>query len=92
MHAGKDDPRPFSDFWPGTEGLVNVAITCYNRAFSTPAHQYSLSFEEAFDDAYHQVSLWRVCLTMSCTQRTAFLYSYVGKRSHSLFCGTQMHT
>jgi hypothetical protein len=56
MSAGKDDPRPFSDFWPGTEGLVNVAITCYNRAFSTPNHQYTESFVEAFDKPYNEVS------------------------------------
>jgi hypothetical protein len=56
VSAGKDDPRPFSAFWPGTEGLANVAITCYNRAFSTPNHQYTESFVEAFDEAYTQVS------------------------------------
>eukprot|EP00611_Tribonema_gayanum_P012475 TRINITY_DN23109_c0_g1_i1.p1 TRINITY_DN23109_c0_g1~~TRINITY_DN23109_c0_g1_i1.p1 ORF type:complete len:183 (-),score=21.34 TRINITY_DN23109_c0_g1_i1:592-1140(-) len=53
---GLDDPRPFSDFWPGTVGLESVAITSYNRAYSTPAHQYSLSFYDGFYDAYTQVA------------------------------------
>ncbi|KAG5179090.1 glycoside hydrolase superfamily [Tribonema minus] len=54
---GYDDPRPFSDFWPGTQGLSSVAITSYNRAFSTPAHNFSESFGEGFQASYYQANL-----------------------------------
>ncbi|KAG5181832.1 glycoside hydrolase superfamily, partial [Tribonema minus] len=53
---GKADKRPFSAFWPGTDGLDAVSITSYNRAYSTPDHQYSESFAAGFADAYQQVS------------------------------------
>jgi len=52
---GYDDPRPFSYFWPGTEGLDAVTITSYNRAYSTIYHQFSNSFYEGFKPAYVQV-------------------------------------
>ncbi|KAG5181872.1 glycoside hydrolase superfamily [Tribonema minus] len=53
---GLDDPRPFSAFWPGTLGLESVAITSYNRAFSTPNHQYTESFYDGFHGPYKQVA------------------------------------
>lgn len=56
LDAGNFDPTPFSKWWPGTEGLSSVSITSYNRAYSTPNHQYSNSFKVGFENAYNQVS------------------------------------
>ena len=52
---GLDDPRPLSAFWPGTEGMSSVSITSYNRAYSTPNHQYTQSFYTGFKKAYDEV-------------------------------------
>ncbi|KAG5180213.1 hypothetical protein JKP88DRAFT_256205, partial [Tribonema minus] len=54
-HNGFDDPRPMAELWPGDEGLDAVAITSYNRAFSTPNHQYTRSFRDGLTPMYQQV-------------------------------------
>ncbi|KAG5180063.1 hypothetical protein JKP88DRAFT_256215, partial [Tribonema minus] len=53
-HNGFDDPRPMAELWPGDEGLDAVAITSYNRAFSTPNHQYTRSFRDGLTPMYQQ--------------------------------------
>mmetsp|Transcript_19226 Transcript_19226/g.27035 ORF Transcript_19226/g.27035 Transcript_19226/m.27035 type:complete len:457 (-) Transcript_19226:69-1439(-) len=49
---GLDDPRPLSSFWPGDDDIDAFTITAYNRAYSTPNHQYTLSFYDQFKPAY----------------------------------------
>jgi hypothetical protein len=54
---GLDNTQPLADFYPFDvdEYFSTVSITCYNRAFLYPKHFYSLSFYDAFKDAYDQV-------------------------------------
>eukprot|EP00612_Vaucheria_litorea_P003972 CAMPEP_0171460858 /NCGR_PEP_ID=MMETSP0945-20130129/5560_1 /TAXON_ID=109269 /ORGANISM="Vaucheria litorea, Strain CCMP2940" /LENGTH=583 /DNA_ID=CAMNT_0011987133 /DNA_START=94 /DNA_END=1845 /DNA_ORIENTATION=+ len=53
---GLDDTTPLSYFWPGDENIDAVTITAYNRAYSTPNHQYSWSFYKHFQPAYDAIS------------------------------------
>lgn len=54
---GKDDPTPFSAFWPGDEYVDMTVITNYNRAGTDQWHPASSwqEFKDGFTGAYNQV-------------------------------------
>eukprot|EP00953_Heterococcus_sp_UTEX-ZZ885_P012221 7015-Heterococcus_DN1.PRE.1 len=56
---GLDDPRPIKDTWPSQDvmkDIQQVGITAYNRAYSKPNKQFTLSFKQQFGPAYYQVA------------------------------------
>ncbi|CAM9261514.1 unnamed protein product [Chrysoparadoxa australica] len=49
---GRDDKTSFSRFWPGKDYVDSVVVSCFNRAYTSPWHQYWSSFEELYAPAY----------------------------------------
>jgi hypothetical protein len=55
---GLDVSRPLKDTFPSQDvmkDIQQVGITAYNRAYSKPNKQFTLSFKQQFGPAYYQV-------------------------------------
>ncbi len=53
---GKNNPTPFSAFWPGDAWVDMVVITCYNRADTDQYYRPWRSFAQNFEAPYNQVT------------------------------------
>ncbi|KAG5175895.1 glycoside hydrolase superfamily [Tribonema minus] len=54
-NSPKDDPRPFSEWWPGRDVVDMVTCSAYNRAGIDSYHKDFKSFDEVYGPAYDRM-------------------------------------
>lgn len=53
---GKNKTTPLKEFYPGDSYVDMILLTNYNRAYTSPDHQFWKRFRDDFDSAYQQVT------------------------------------